>query len=349
MTDSHWQQLLRVLDGEIIDPLPIGFIIDCPWLPGWHGVEIADYLTRETLWFDANRRAIETFPEVWFLPGFWSEFGMCTEPSAFGTRCTFPRNEFPFAEKIIRDVAQIADLPAPDPATDGLLPFMLSRLQWAQPKIEAMGHKIRFSVSRGPLNVATFLMGTTEFLMAIKTDPEPMHRLLRLITDFLAKWHALQRAMFPSIDGIMMLDDIVGFVGEDDWVEFGLPYFRELYSTDVRVKFFHNDAACARSIKYYPEVGINLYNPGVQTSLPEMRALSGHRLTILGNIPPRDVLARGTPDEVRAAVKALLAGTPNRSRLILSCAGGIPPGVTTENIRAFIEAARNSLADSGAA
>jgi len=25
-----------------------------------------------------------------FLPGFWSEYGMCTEPSAFGARCSFP-------------------------------------------------------------------------------------------------------------------------------------------------------------------------------------------------------------------------------------------------------------------
>ena len=31
---------------------------------------------------------------------------------------------------------------------------------------------------------------------------------------------------------MMMLDDIVGFMGEKDFVEFGLPYFRELY--DVR-------------------------------------------------------------------------------------------------------------------
>lgn len=342
MTDSQWQQLLRLLDGEVLDPLPYGFIIDCPWLPGWYGAAIADYLTTDELWFTANRRAIETFPDAWFLPGFWSEFGMCTEPSAFGTRCTFPRDEFPFAEKIIRDVAQIQDLPAPDPATNGLLPFMLNRLKWAQPRIEAMGHRIRFSVSRGPLNVASFLMGTTEFLMALKTDPEPMHKLLRLVTDFLVRWHALQRATFPSIDGMLLLDDIVGFVGEDDWVEFGLPYFRELYSANVHVKFFHNDAPCAKSIKYYPDLGINLYNPGVQTSLADMRALCGHRLTILGNIPPRDVLARGTPDDVHTAVQSLLASTPDRSRLILSCAGGLPPGVSTENLQAFISAAVNA-------
>jgi len=340
MTNQQWNDLLAVLRGEVLTPVPVGFIIDCPWLPGWHGIEIVDYLSSETLWFEANRRAIETFPDVWFLPGFWSEFGMCTEPSAFGSRCIFPRNEFPFAEKILTDVGQIADLRVPDPHTDGLLPFMLNRLKWARPRLEDLGHQIRFSVSRGPLNVATFLMGITEFLMALKTDPAPAHRLLRVITDYLKQWHALQRETFPTIDGLLVLDDIVGFMGEMDFVAFGLPYLRELFAADVAVKFFHNDAACAKSIKYYPEIGINLYNPGIQTPLAEMRRLCGHRLTILGTIPPRDVLAAGTPDDVRAAVRLLLAETPDRSRLILSCAGGLPPGVSTENLRAFLEAAR---------
>ena len=340
MTNPQWNDLLAVLRGEILQPLPVGFIIDCPWLPGWCGREIADYLSSETLWFEANRRAIETFSDVWFLPGFWSEFGMCTEPSAFGSRCSFPRNEFPFADKIITDVGQIAGLKSPDPRTDGLLPFMLNRLRWARPRIEDLGHRIRFSVSRGPLNVATFLMGTTEFLMALKTDPAPVHRLLRVITDFLKAWHALQRETFPTIDGVMMLDDIVGFMGEPDFVEFGLPYLRELYEVNVAVKFFHNDAPCARSIRHYPDLGINLYNPGIQTPLAGMRQLSGHRLTILGNIPPRDVLAQGSPDSVRVAVRHLLEETKDRSRLILSCAGGVPPGVTTANLQAFLQAAR---------
>jgi uroporphyrinogen decarboxylase len=137
-----------------------------------------------------------------------------------------------------------------------------------------------------------------------------------------------------------MLDDIVGFVGEDDFKEFGLPYFKELYATDAAVKFFHNDAKCEKSIGLYPEIGINLYNPGIFNTLEDLRRLSGRQLAILGNIPPRDVLAKGSPADVRAAVKKLLTETPDKSRLILSCAGGMPPGVSTENVRAFVEAAR---------
>jgi uroporphyrinogen-III decarboxylase len=340
MTDKQWTELLAVLKGKVLDPLPVGFIIDCPWLPGWYGQPIAQYLSSETLWFEVNRKAIETFPEAWFLPGFWSEFGMCTEPSAFGSRCLFPRDEFPYAEKVLNSVDQIADLKTPDPSTDGLLPLVLNRLRWAQPRIEDLGHRIRFSVSRGPLNVATFLMGTTEFLMAIKTDPEPMHQLLRIITDVLKQWHSLQRETFPTIDGIMMLDDVVGFLGEEDFIAFGLPYLAELYDSNVSVKFFHNDAPCAQSVRHYPEIGINLFNPGIQSSLAEIRQLSGNRMTILGNLPPRDVLAEGTPEQVRKATKDLLSQNPDRSRWILSCGGGVPPGVSTENLRAFIDAVR---------
>jgi uroporphyrinogen decarboxylase len=336
MNDEQWNSLLAVLDGTLHHPAPSGFIIDSPWLPGWYGVEISDYISSENVWFEANRKVIETFPEIWFLPGFWSEFGMCSEPSAFGARCIFPRDEFPFAEKTIDNIDQISELTIPNPETDGLCPLMLNRLKWAQPRMEDLGHRIRFSVSRGPLNIASFLMGTTEFLVALKTDAPATHRLLEVITDFLKRWHEVQRTMFPSIDGMLILDDIVGFLGKNDFLEFAFPSLCELYASDVAVKFFHNDAPCAKSIGYYPEIGINLLNPGIQTPLAELRSLSDHRLTILGTIPPRDVLAEGSPDDVRFAVRQLLETTPDRSRLILSCGGGMPPGVTTENIRAFL-------------
>jgi uroporphyrinogen-III decarboxylase len=341
MTNKQWEDLKEVISGGLNTPLPIGFIIDSPWLPNWFGISILDYYSHDGLWLKANLKAVDSFPDVMFLPGFWSEYGMCTEPSAFGAKCVFWRNEFPFAEKTIFTAEDIHRLTPPNPATDGLLPFMLNRLINAQPLIEEKGHKIRFSVSRGPLNIASFLMGTTELLTAMMMEPEAVHKLMRVITDFLVSWHQLQRNTINTIDGIMMLDDIVGFVGETEFLEFGFPYLKELYDVPVSVKFFHNDANCAISIKYYPEIGINLYNPGTDLTINQMKVATNHRITILGNVPPRDVLAAGTPEDVSKAVKELVSALDNQTRFIASSGGGMPPGVTTENLQSFINAVKN--------
>lgn len=337
MTDQQWKNLQDIVSGKILDPLPIGFIIDSPWLPNWAGMTILDYFSSDEKWFEANRKVIETFPEPMYFPGFWSEYGMCSEPSAFGARGTFPPDEFPHAHKVIHTPEQIADLPAPKPLTDGLPPFILNRLKLNERRINELGYKIRFSVSRGPLNIAAFLMGTTEFMMCMMTNPEETHQLLKKISDYLEAWHALQRETFPSIDGIMMLDDIVGFIGEEEFTEYGLPYLKRLYNVDCSIKFFHNDAGYTSSIKYLPEIGINIFNMEFESDLNELKVLTNNQVTMLGNIPPRDVLAAGSPDDVRKSASNLLNGLEDRSRVIFSCGGGMPPGVKTENIRAFIE------------
>jgi uroporphyrinogen-III decarboxylase len=343
MTDAQWQILLDVIGGAAIDPLPVGFIIDSPWLPGWAGVSLMDYYTSESCWLSANMRAVERFPEILFLPGFWSEWGMCTEPSAFGAKCVWQEDEFPFAAKLRGSLADLAALETPNPQTDGLTPFVLKRLAHTRQQIEAAGYKIRFAVARGPLNIAGFLAGNTELLMGMKLEPDAVHALVEKITDFLVRWVQLQAATFPTIDGVFLLDDVVGFCGEDDFVEFAKPCLKRVFdAVDVRVKFFHNDAAGLVSAPHLAAIGINLFNFAFEHTLPEMQALVGDQVTLLGNIPPRDVMARGGPDDVRQAVREILDSVADTRRVILSCGGGMPPAVPTENIEAFLEAARGA-------
>ncbi|MGO8694411.1 MAG: uroporphyrinogen decarboxylase family protein [Rectinemataceae bacterium] len=349
MTDTQWDLLRSAAGGRGLTPgsPAAAFIIDSPWLPGWAGISILDYFAHEEPWFEANREAVEAFPDAIFLPGFWAEYGMCTEPSAFGARCSFGEKDFPFAHPVMTSIDEVDRLPDPDPASDGLLPFVLKRLEWALPRMEAIGHRPRFSVSRGPLNVASFLLGTTEFLVALRTEPERSHALLRKVTDFLLRWHRLQKERFPSIDGIMALDDIVGFLGEEDFLEFGLPYLSELFALKASVKLFHNDADCLSSAKYYPRAGINLYNPGIQRSIADILDWTEGRLTVMGSIPPRDVLAAGSPADVALAVRTQTAANAGRGGLIPSCAGGMPPGVATPNIRSFLDALAAGEASKG--
>lgn len=344
MTSEQWSTLLAVINGEVVEPVPAGFIIDSPWLPGWAGISILDYYSSESMWFEANLKAVKQFPDVMFLPGFWSEFGMCTEPSAFGAKCSWEENEFPYADKIITDIQAVNSIAKPAPKKDGLPPFVLNRLKHYKAPIEQAGHSIKFAVSRGPLNIASFLLGTTEFLMAIRTDPVLIHSLLGTATDFIVEWLELQARTFPSIDGVLLLDDIVGFIGEEDFKEMALPYLTQIFqSLDVAVRFFHNDATGLLCAPYLSQMGVNLFNFSYQHSLAEMKERTGGAVTLLGNIPTREVLAAGTPDDVRDSVKAALDSVEDHRRIILSCGGGMPPEVPTENIEALLTAAGHSM------
>jgi uroporphyrinogen-III decarboxylase len=339
MNEKHWSLLLDVINGKTINPLPVGFIIDSPWLPGWAGISILDYYSSEKLWLDANLKAIKTFPDVMFLPGFWSEYGMCTEPSAFGARCSWKQDEFPYAHSIIKSTSDIESIIKPDPSSDGMLPFVISRLKQTQKQIVKAGHAIRFAIARGPLNIASFLMGTTEFLMSTQLEPDKITSLLDLITDFLCDWIKLQKETFPTIDGILVLDDIVGFVGEQDFIKFAKPYLQKVFScVDVSVRFFHNDAPGLVCAPHLAEIGINLFNFSHDHEMAHMRKLVGDKVTLLGNIPPRDVLAAGTPDDVKTAARKMLEGLEDKTHLIASCGGGMPQNVSTKNINAFIKA-----------
>jgi uroporphyrinogen decarboxylase len=84
-------------------------------------------------------------------------------------------------------------------------------------------------------------------------------------------------------------------------------------------------------------MGVNLFNMGFDISLNHLRQLAGSGITLLGNIPPRDVLAAGDAQAVRRATLEVLQSLESPARVILSCGGGMPPGVPSENIRAFAD------------
>ncbi|MGA1976402.1 MAG: uroporphyrinogen decarboxylase family protein [Bacteroidales bacterium] len=341
MRNSSWDGLIDLIDGKKLKYEPAGFITDSPWIPGWYGISTVDYYSSDDLWMKSNLKAIQSFPEVWFFPSFWSEYGMCTEPSAFGARMIFSERNLPHADRIISDIKQADSLPVPNVRTDGLLPFMISRLKRSEKAINEADHKIRFAISRGPLNISSFLMGTTELMLALAMDPEGAHKLLNKITDFICEWLCWQKECFPSIDGVLILDDIIGFVGENEFREFVIPYLKKIFGiTGSKVRFLHNDADGLITAKNLKEMDVNLFNFSFRHTMGEIRDLAGPDVVLLGNIPPRDVLAAGTTRQVDEAVKKAFSEIKNHNRIIWSVGGGMPPDVKDENIISFTEAVR---------
>lgn len=338
MTNDQWQLLLDTVHGKIPQKPVTGFLIDSPWIPGWAGVSTLQFYSSEEIWFQTNKKAIETFPDTIFLPGFWSEFGMLTEPSAFGAKLVWNEFNLPHAEKIISDVSEVGLLKMPNPKTDGLLPFIIQRLVNCQKPINDMGHEIKFAVARGPLNIASFLMGTTELMMGLMMDPGNSHKLLEKITQFSIGWIQHQKEKFPGIEGILLLDDIVGFVGDEECREFAVPYIKRIFNSfDSKLNFFHNDAQGLISAPYLKEMDVHLFNFSFEHSMKEIRELAGPEVALIGNLPPRDVLALGTPEQVREETRKMVHEFGDSSRVIWSCGGGVPQDVSTENMKAFVE------------
>ena len=342
MDNKSWDDMLAVIKGQKIGNPPVGFIIDSPWIPGWYGISNVSFYASDDHWFESNLKAIEMFPDAWFIPGFWSEYGMCTEPSAYGARMIWLENNLPHAEKVLKSIEDIGSLPQPNVRTDGLLPFVIHRLQANEDRIKAMGHQIRFAVTRGPLNVASFLMGTTEFMMSLAMNPDEAKTLINNITDFICEWVAYQKECFPSIDGIFVLDDLIGFVGDYEFDEFVIPSFKKIFaSIDANVRLLHNDAQGLITARNLKEMNVNMFNFSFEHSMGEIRDLAGPDVVLLGNIPPRDVLAAGTPGQVKEAVRKCMGEIADHRHVIWSCGGGMPPDVSSENIAAFIEAVKD--------
>lgn len=339
MTDQQWGFLLRILDGEVFDPLPVGFLVDGPWVAEQAGASLMDYFGDGDLWLRANLEAQRRFPEVLWLPGFWAEYGMISNPPSFGAKCIWPENGFPTCEAILRGYDDIADLEQPNVRTDGLLPFIMQRLERYQADIEKAGHRYRFASSHGPLTIGSYLLGYSEFFIGMAENPPALHQLLRKATQFITDWVGYQKEKFPDIDGILILDDLIGFIGEKDFEEFVQPYMTEIFSSlDVSVRFLHNDAAGMITAAHLDRMGVNLFNFSFEHDVNEIRKLAGDKVTLMGNIPPRDVLGAGSCEDVRLSVTRMLESVEDKRRLIVS-GGGFTPGAFSEDkIAAFREA-----------
>ena len=69
-----------------------------------------------------------------------------------------------------------------------------------------------------------------------------------------------------------------------------------------------------------------MFNFSHETPIADAKAQMGHRVALMGNVPPLDVGVRGTPDEVTASARACLAQGAPGDGMILSFGGGIAPG-----------------------
>jgi uroporphyrinogen decarboxylase len=340
MRPEQWDLFKRAARREKLDAVPLALIIDSPWIPGYLGLDHLDFYLDPEVWFQAHLKIHREFPDIIFLPGWWMEYGMAAEPSALGAKILFWPNNTPSECHLPFHLENLAQFPKVKPENDGFMALTLHRIRMQRQRILDTGEILPLVTSRGPMCMAGLARGTTELMEDLIENPEGTHKLLDFCTRVIIDWlKAQHRAMGDTVEGIFILDDLVGFISEEHYLEFCHPCFERIcnaFPTDW-VKIYHNDTDVRACLEHLPDAGFNVLNWGKRNDIAEVKRRVGDRMCLMGNVNPLEIGVRGTPSEVRQATLDILEKGGDRG-MILSLGGGTSPGMPRQNILAMLAA-----------
>jgi uroporphyrinogen decarboxylase len=304
--------------------------------------------------FGSTNRAFNTDPEVTanvleavfrrFRPdGITVNAGLQCVAEALGSKFRFPEYGPPVIEEPglpdYEDVERLEEIDVPKAAR---LPNFLTAWEDLDSRI---GQEVGVDIGLGgPFTAAILLVGLDKLLRDTVHHPESVHRVMRLTT----------KAIKSLIDRAADLGSPVGLaepmassavVGPRTFKEFAKPYLAEIadYTRQRRGRGL-GVHICGKTRKIWPdlaELGLASFSLDNIESLKEAVGVLGDALTLVGNVPPIEVLKDGRPEDVLASAKACLeaaAGSPKGFILASGCEVLVdtPP----ENIQAMMDAAR---------
>lgn len=350
MRIEQWRTFKAAAKGARLSRVPVALIVDSPWIPGHVGIGHLDYYLDAETWFQANLRVAREFEDVILFPSWWVEYGMGIEPSALGARLRFYPDRTPDERPILFRAEDIDRFEAVNPSTDGLMPFALHRYRTQKQRIFDAGYTLPVVAARGPLCLAAFVRGINEFMMDLAESPEAAHRLIRFCAETVIRWLGAQaETIGPCVEGLFVLDDIVGMLSRRMYREFAQPYLRQIcdaFPADW-VKVYHNDANVKPFLEDLPETGFGVLNFTHNLSLSAARGAMRGRMCLMGNVAPLDIGVRGSPEQVKESALQMLAEM-NGAGMILSMGGGVSPGMPGANVHALCDAAREYEANTNA-
>jgi len=337
MKPEQWAVFKRAARREKLEKIPMAMIVDSPWIPGYVGVKHLDFFLNPEVWFQSHLKVHRDFPDITFVPGWWMEYGMAAEPSILGAKIKFWQDNTPSEYAMLFNLDDLDKLPEYEVEADAFSALTLHRIKMQKQQVWDTGEIMPFVTARGPMCTAGFVRGTTELMIDLVENPAGAHKLLDLCTRVIIDWlKAQEKALGRDVEGIFILDDIVGFVNEDHYKEFCHPYLKRICDAFPKdwVKLYHNDADVEACLEHLPDVGFNVLNWGKQTDIADVKARVGDRICLMGNVNPLEIGVRGTPDEVREATLEVLEKGGDRG-MILSVGGGTSPGMPKQNILAM--------------
>lgn len=333
------ENAMLIHDGK---PAKVPFIIwsPAPFICSAVGETQDDFYLNVERKMHIQIKAVDMFPETWIVPGVWPDFGAVLEPSMFGSKIKYMKNDAPQASAVIEDLEDIPKIKFN--WKDSLLPEMLSQYEYMwknlpQHYIDDYGFLDGVGYALGPVETACLLTSMGDYMIGTIEEPELIHQLMDVVTDGLIFSLLEQQKINGKLKKIYLPEHCSNQMGRECFEEFCVPYMKRITDEFADCKFilYHNEGRQIHIADLLPEFRTSITHFG--DSIEELAPKLDKDIVLMGNLHPiRDMLHK-TPDELYAMTMKLLSKAPTE-RLWLSTAGGMAPGTPIENVRAVIRA-----------
>lgn len=319
------------------DQVPVAPHVSGSFISHFVGIRQKDYYSSPRTMLHAQLEVCERF-HGFFMP--FPDFSPVTEISAIGSEIVFPEDDSPWPKQaLIRRPEDIEKLQVPDPYNDGLMAKAISYYRYMSENFKK-DVPVGFYGTLGPFDIASLLRGPTEFMLDLYRNREFAHKLLKLTAETCIVWLKVQEEVAGQPERVKIADDFPGFLSPKMFREFVLPYTKMIFEKQKRtvVRWWHSDADRAGSIiDFLPEMGVQVFyrfHPSVD--IREAKEKIGNKVCLAGNVPPLDVMLRGTCADVERACRTCLEKGASKGGFILAPGGEIIRGTPAQNIDTFL-------------
>jgi uroporphyrinogen decarboxylase len=243
----------------------------------------------------------------------------------------------PVVREPIRTAAQIAALPALEPARD--VPFVLETIRQVRRGAPSGVPLIGFAGA--PFTLLCYLVcgrPSKEFAPARKflyAQPADAERLLTHLADAMAAYLAAQAA--AGAQALMLFESWAGLLGVREYARFALPAVRRtlaaLRSLGVPLIYYLNQGSALMGTV----AGLDVDVVGVdwRSPLAQVRAVLGPGKAVQGNLDPAALFA--PPEELTRAAAAVLTEAGNTPGHIFNLGHGIWPDTDPDAVARLVD------------
>ncbi len=196
-----------------------------------------------------------------------------------------------------------------------------------------------------PFSSVTLAFGITETLLLLYDQPAFVGEALKVMEEYQTRFARDQLA--AGADALWVGDCNASghLISPDLYREFALEPARRLSQTCREaggIVIYHASEELPAMLDLQANAGFSALSVGPGLPLETARQTVGKRVCLCGNVDPLAVLARGTPDQVRAAVEYTVNAVSRHGGHLLNSGEMVPRDTPEANIAAFVEAGREA-------